>query len=148
LGYHTTAQIFAGGSLGLLLGAGWFFFMDTVVAPWFPWIEDTSICQYLRIKDSSHIPDVIGFEYMNSREARMSSQKASSTRTSSEKVSQDWGATTVVFTGTSNSKTSGLQILMQCAFILEPMVAPRHESHQVVFSPPVNTRGNWGPRVP
>lgn len=86
LGYHTTAQIMAGGSLGLLLGAGWYFLMDTVVSPWFPWVEDTAICRYLRIKDSSHIPDVIGFEYMNSREARMNN---SSKTTSSEKVSQD-----------------------------------------------------------
>jgi len=86
LGYHTTPQIIAGGSLGLLLGAGWFFLMSNVVSKWFPWLEDTSICQYLRIKDSSHIPDVIGFEYRNSREAR---QQNATSRRSSEKVSQD-----------------------------------------------------------
>ena len=88
LGYHTVSQILAGGTLGCLLGAAWYFLMDIVVSPWFPWLEDTAICRYLRIKDSSHIPDVIGFEYRNSREARRTSENSSS-RTSSEKLSQD-----------------------------------------------------------
>lgn len=88
LGYHTTPQIIAGGSLGMILGAGWFFLMDNWVAEWFPWLEDTTVCQYLRIKDSSHIPDVIGFEYRNSREARQRAN-ADSSSSSSEKVSQD-----------------------------------------------------------
>jgi dolichyldiphosphatase len=89
LGYHTTPQIIAGGSLGMILGAGWFFLMDNWVAEWFPWLEDTTVCQYLRIKDSSHIPDVIGFEYRNSREARQRANADSSSSSSSEKVSQD-----------------------------------------------------------
>ncbi|CAK9219784.1 unnamed protein product [Sphagnum troendelagicum] len=71
LGYHTTAQVIAGGCLGLVLGAAWYFLINILVAPWFPVIENTYLCWYLRIKDSSHIPDVIGYEYMNSRAARM-----------------------------------------------------------------------------
>ncbi|KAH9567588.1 hypothetical protein CY35_03G034900 [Sphagnum magellanicum] len=58
-------------SNGLVLGAAWYFFINILVAPWFPVIENTYLCWYLRIKDSSHIPDVIGYEYMNSRAARM-----------------------------------------------------------------------------
>jgi dolichyldiphosphatase len=65
------------------LGTGWFLLMNFVVSPWFPILEDSSLCQYLRIKDSSHIPDIIGFEYTNSREARNSSKSGN------EKVSKD-----------------------------------------------------------
>lgn len=89
LGYHTTPQIIAGGSLGLLMGAGWFFLMNNIVSKWFPWVEDTSVCRYLRIKDSSHIPDVIGFEYRNSRDARRNPHKYEISTTNSDKVSQD-----------------------------------------------------------
>lgn len=85
LGYHTTAQVLAGGTLGLMLGTGWFLLMNYVVSPWFPILEDSSLCQYLRIKDSSHIPDIIGFEYTNSREARNNSSKSGN-----EKISKDW----------------------------------------------------------
>jgi dolichyldiphosphatase len=70
LGYHTTSQVIAGGCLGLILGSLWYFFINVIVAPWFPALENTFLCRYLRIKDSSHIPDVIGFEYKNSRAAR------------------------------------------------------------------------------
>ena len=84
LGYHTTAQVLAGGTLGLMLGTGWFLLMNYVVSPWFPILEDSSLCQYLRIKDSSHIPDIIGFEYTNSREARNNSSKSGN-----EKISKD-----------------------------------------------------------
>jgi dolichyldiphosphatase len=85
LGYHTTAQVIAGGCLGLVLGAAWYFLINILVAPWFPVIENTYLCWYLRIKDSSHIPDVIGYEYMNSRAARMDldAQKRG-------KISKDW----------------------------------------------------------
>lgn len=91
LGYHTTAQVLAGGTLGLMLGTGWFLLMNFVVSPWFPILEDSSLCQYLRIKDSSHIPDIIGFEYKNSREARNSSKSGN------EKVSKDWRASWWLF---------------------------------------------------
>jgi dolichyldiphosphatase len=70
LGYHTTSQVIAGGCLGLILGSLWYFFINVIVAPWFPALENTFLCRYLRIKDSSHIPDVIGFEYKNSRAAQ------------------------------------------------------------------------------
>jgi len=70
LGYHTVGQVYAGGLLGLFLGALWFWFVNSVLIHTFPMLESTPICEYLCIKDSSHIPDVLRFEYQNARAAR------------------------------------------------------------------------------
>ncbi|KAL3691560.1 hypothetical protein R1sor_005211 [Riccia sorocarpa] len=70
LGYHSVSQVIAGSTVGLLLGAGWFIIVNRHLVKIFPAIEDTAICRYLCIKDSSHIPNVLQFEYDNSRAAR------------------------------------------------------------------------------
>jgi dolichyldiphosphatase len=70
LGYHTVAQVIAGSIVGLVLGATWFFIVSKYFVPYFPVIEGTSVCRYLCIKDSSHVPNVLQFEYDNCRNSR------------------------------------------------------------------------------
>ncbi|XP_010553010.1 PREDICTED: lipid phosphate phosphatase gamma, chloroplastic-like [Tarenaya hassleriana] len=70
LGYHTVAQVFAGATLGAVLGATWFWFVNSVLYPYFPAIEESTLGRTFCIKDTSHIPDVLKFEYDNARAAR------------------------------------------------------------------------------
>ncbi|XP_078159897.1 phosphatidic acid phosphatase (PAP2) family protein [Carex rostrata] len=69
LGYHTVAQVFAGAALGLVLGAGWYWIVNTMLVEYFPAIEESAIGRWLYIKDTSHIPNVLKFEYDNARAA-------------------------------------------------------------------------------
>ncbi|KAJ1698988.1 hypothetical protein LUZ63_007500 [Rhynchospora breviuscula] len=70
LGYHTVAQVFAGATLGLVLGAGWYWVVHNILVEYFPAIEESAIGKWLYIKDTSHIPNVLKFEYDNARAAR------------------------------------------------------------------------------
>ncbi|KAL2622572.1 hypothetical protein R1flu_002777 [Riccia fluitans] len=70
LGYHSVAQIIAGSIIGLALGAIWFVIVNKYLVKFFPVIEGTALCRYLCIKDSTHIPSVLRFEYDNCRAAR------------------------------------------------------------------------------
>ncbi|XP_010543380.1 PREDICTED: lipid phosphate phosphatase gamma, chloroplastic [Tarenaya hassleriana] len=70
LGYHTVAQVFAGATVGAMLGSTWFWFVNSAVHPYFPAIEESAIGRTFCIKDTSHIPDVLKFEYDNARAAR------------------------------------------------------------------------------
>ncbi|XP_008789073.1 lipid phosphate phosphatase gamma-like [Phoenix dactylifera] len=70
LGYHTVAQVFAGATIGLVLGVGWFWIVNGILVDYFPAIEESAVGRFLYIKDTSHIPDVLQFEYDNARAAR------------------------------------------------------------------------------
>ncbi|KAG6491739.1 lipid phosphate phosphatase gamma-like [Zingiber officinale] len=70
LGYHTIAQVIAGATLGLALGAGWFWIVNNMLVEYFPAIEESVAGRFLYLKDSSHIPNVLQFEYNNVRAAR------------------------------------------------------------------------------
>ncbi|KAJ3682819.1 hypothetical protein LUZ60_013046 [Juncus effusus] len=70
LGYHTVAQVFAGAALGLVLGAGWYWIVNSILVEYFPAIEESAIGRWLYIKDTSHIPNALKFEYDNARAAR------------------------------------------------------------------------------
>lgn len=70
LGYHSPAQVVAGGCLGLILGSVWFLIVNVVLVHTFPVLEELAICKFLCIKDSTHISNVILFEYENCRAAR------------------------------------------------------------------------------
>ncbi|KAF3331721.1 lipid phosphate phosphatase gamma [Carex littledalei] len=70
LGYHTVVQVFAGAALGLVLGAGWYWIVNTMLVEYFPVIEESAIGRWMYIKDTSHIPNVLKFEYDNARAAR------------------------------------------------------------------------------
>lgn len=70
LGYHSVAQVFAGASLGAFLGGSWFWVVNSVLRPYFPVIEESAFGRFFYLKDTSHIPNVLKFEYENARAAR------------------------------------------------------------------------------
>uniref|UniRef100_A0A5B6ZK34 Phosphatidic acid phosphatase type 2/haloperoxidase domain-containing protein n=1 Tax=Davidia involucrata TaxID=16924 RepID=A0A5B6ZK34_DAVIN len=70
LGYHTVAQVFAGAALGLVLGAVWFWVVNSLLINYFPVIEDSAFGRTFYVKDTSHIRNVLKFEYDNAIAAR------------------------------------------------------------------------------
>lgn len=70
LGYHTVAQVFAGATLGIFLGALWFWVVNSLMICYFPLIEESAFGRMFYVKDTSHIPNVLKFEYDNARAAR------------------------------------------------------------------------------
>ncbi|GAB4839523.1 hypothetical protein Ancab_029049 [Ancistrocladus abbreviatus] len=70
LGYHTMAQVFAGAVLGMFLGAWWFWVVTNVLSKIFPVIEESALGRMFYLKDTSHIANVMKFEYDNARAAR------------------------------------------------------------------------------
>lgn len=64
------SQVFAGAVVGLVFGAVWYWIVNTMFVDYFPMIEESAIGRWLYIKDTSHIPDVLKFEYDNARAAR------------------------------------------------------------------------------
>lgn len=70
LGYHSVAQVVAGAILGTLLGGFWYWVVTRVLVDYFPLIEDSSFGRRFYIKDTSHIPNVLKFEFDNARAAR------------------------------------------------------------------------------
>ncbi|KAK9289311.1 hypothetical protein L1049_007466 [Liquidambar formosana] len=78
LGYHTVGQVFAGAALGIVLGGLWFWVVNSLLICYFPLIEESAFGRMFYIKDTSHIPNVLKFEYDNARDARrkMASKQA------------------------------------------------------------------------
>ncbi|KAL1332039.1 lipid phosphate phosphatase gamma [Arachis duranensis] len=70
LGYHTLAQTFAGTALGVFLGAAWFWIVTNLLSPYFPLIEESSFGRNFYLKDTSHIRNVLKFEYDTCRAER------------------------------------------------------------------------------
>ena len=70
LGYHTVAQVFAGATLGIILGAVWFWVVNSVLLCYFPIIEESAFGRWFYVKDTSHIQNVLEFEYEQARAAR------------------------------------------------------------------------------
>ncbi|XP_043701011.1 lipid phosphate phosphatase gamma-like [Telopea speciosissima] len=70
LGYHTVAQVFAGATLGTVLGALWYWVLNSILIFYFPAIEESTFGRMFYVKDSSYIPNVMKFEYDNARAAR------------------------------------------------------------------------------
>ncbi|EPS61783.1 hypothetical protein M569_13007 [Genlisea aurea] len=70
LGYHTVAQVLAGAALGVFLGGGWFWVVNNLLRRHFPAVEESPLGRFLYLKDTSHIPNVLKFEYENARAAR------------------------------------------------------------------------------
>ncbi|KAL5995589.1 hypothetical protein ACLOJK_025653 [Asimina triloba] len=79
LGYHTVAQVFAGAALGLVLGMLWFVVVNSYLCAFFPAIEESAFGRYFYVKDSSHIPNVLKFEYDNARAARKKEKEKNNT---------------------------------------------------------------------
>lgn len=79
LGYHSVAQVFAGAILGVFLGWAWFWVVNSVLISYFPAIEESAFGRMFYVKDTSHLHDVLKFEYDNARAARknLASSKSS-----------------------------------------------------------------------
>ncbi|XP_034950323.1 dolichyldiphosphatase 1-like [Chelonus insularis] len=76
LQYHTLSQVFWGFIVGGLFGITWFFLTHQVFTPFFPMIVSWRISEYLLIRDTTLIPNVLWFEYTNTRtEMRARSRK-------------------------------------------------------------------------
>ncbi|KAJ7547231.1 hypothetical protein O6H91_08G075900 [Diphasiastrum complanatum] len=84
LGYHTTSQVVAGFCAGLIMGSLWFLTVNMLIAPLFPSIENTRLARALYIRDSSHIPNVMLFEYNNSIAARKQASQAAESKSSKD----------------------------------------------------------------
>ncbi|KAE8713203.1 Lipid phosphate phosphatase gamma [Hibiscus syriacus] len=84
LGYHTVAQVFAGASMGIFLGGVWFWLVNSKLFCYFPLIEESPFGRFFCAKDTSHISNVLKFEYDNARAARknMAARKAMATKSS------------------------------------------------------------------
>ncbi|MBA0746949.1 hypothetical protein Gogos_009421 [Gossypium gossypioides] len=70
LGYHTVAQVFAGAALGTFLVGVWFWLVNSKLFCYFPLIEESAPGRFFYFKDTSHISDVLKFEYDIARAAR------------------------------------------------------------------------------
>ncbi|MFS8004431.1 putative phosphatidate phosphatase [Helianthus anomalus] len=70
LGYHTVAQVFVGAGLGVFLGGLWFWVVNSLLIEFFPAIEESFFGRWFYVKDTSHIPNSLKFEYDNARAAR------------------------------------------------------------------------------
>ncbi|KAL5711388.1 dolichyldiphosphatase [Ranunculus cassubicifolius] len=70
LGYHSLSQVFAGAALGFFLGVAWFRIVNEYFICYFPMIEESWFGRTFYVKDSSHIANVMKFEYDNARAAR------------------------------------------------------------------------------
>eukprot|EP00112_Aurelia_sp_Birch-Aquarium-sp1_P011075 Seg2338.1 transcript_id=Seg2338.1/GoldUCD/mRNA.D3Y31 product="Dolichyldiphosphatase 1" protein_id=Seg2338.1/GoldUCD/D3Y31 len=76
LRYHTVHQVFYGLLVGFVLGICWFMFTQRILSPLFDEIVSWPISEFLLIRDSSRIPNVLWFEYVESRkEARQRQRK-------------------------------------------------------------------------
>uniref|UniRef100_A0A914WKB0 Dolichyldiphosphatase 1 n=1 Tax=Plectus sambesii TaxID=2011161 RepID=A0A914WKB0_9BILA len=78
LGQHTTHQVIGGCMIGAAFGSFWFIFLHYGLTPFFPLIASWSICEWLLVRDTTLIPNILFFEYMSARsEGRARSRKHS-----------------------------------------------------------------------
>ncbi|KAI4498110.1 hypothetical protein M0802_006934 [Mischocyttarus mexicanus] len=76
LQYHSISQVLCGLIVGASLGVIWFLIMHTILTPFFPFVVSWQISEYLLLRDTSSIPDILWFEYTNIRtEVRSRSRK-------------------------------------------------------------------------
>ncbi|KAK9728620.1 hypothetical protein K7432_000896 [Basidiobolus ranarum] len=67
LNYHTKAQVIVGNIVGSLFALGWFTFFEIYLRSmgFYDCLSRLKVCQYAYFKDSSHINNVMKFEYDN-----------------------------------------------------------------------------------
>eukprot|EP01095_Lingulamoeba_sp_RSL-Kostka_P009508 TRINITY_DN3308_c0_g1_i1.p1 TRINITY_DN3308_c0_g1~~TRINITY_DN3308_c0_g1_i1.p1 ORF type:complete len:171 (+),score=0.01 TRINITY_DN3308_c0_g1_i1:186-698(+) len=61
--YHTYEQIFVGIIIGVVFGSLWFIIQNYIISKFYSKIINLSICKYFYIKDTSHIDNILKFEY-------------------------------------------------------------------------------------
>lgn len=67
--YHTINQVIVGALIGALAGFLWFFFVHSILTPYvFPKIVSWKISEFLLIRDTSLIPNIMFFEYTATRQ--------------------------------------------------------------------------------
>lgn len=76
--YHTTNQVLWGAVCGFVLAILWFIIVQFTLTPLFPIIAAWPVSEYLMVRDSTLIPNVLWFEYCSHRsEARSRHRKQS-----------------------------------------------------------------------
>ncbi|XP_020278280.1 dolichyldiphosphatase 1-like [Pseudomyrmex gracilis] len=76
--YHSIIQVVCGALLGIALGTAWFIITHTILTPLFPIVVSWRISEYLLLRDTTLIPNVLWFEYTSIRtEARARARKLS-----------------------------------------------------------------------
>ncbi|XP_022184315.1 dolichyldiphosphatase 1 [Nilaparvata lugens] len=76
LQYHTWRQVFCGAVVGFLFGSLWFAATYFLFTPFFPIVVSWRISELLLLRDTTLIPNVLWFEYKNTRqEARLRGRK-------------------------------------------------------------------------
>ena len=67
LGYHTVQQVAIGCLVGTAFGIVWYFLLEYYVRPrgYVDIFIKSSPCQWLKIRDSRQIPNIVAFEYAN-----------------------------------------------------------------------------------
>ncbi|EZA49599.1 Dolichyldiphosphatase, partial [Ooceraea biroi] len=76
--YHSTIQVFCGALIGIVLGTAWFVITHTFLTPFFHVVVSWRISEYLLLRDTTLIPNVLWFEYTSIRtEVRARARKLS-----------------------------------------------------------------------
>ncbi|KYM86086.1 PREDICTED: dolichyldiphosphatase 1-like [Atta cephalotes] len=76
--YHSNTQVIWGTLIGIILGLAWFIIMHMILTPFFPIVVSWRISEFLLLRDTTLIPNVLWFEYTNIRtEARARARKLS-----------------------------------------------------------------------
>ncbi|XP_050435343.1 dolichyldiphosphatase 1-like [Adelges cooleyi] len=79
LQYHSWKQVIFGGLVGLFIGTWWFAIIDIVLTPYFPVVTSWKISEFLLLRDTTLIPNILWFEYTNIRhEARARARRRKS----------------------------------------------------------------------
>ncbi|KAL7643013.1 UNVERIFIED_CONTAM: hypothetical protein RMT77_006302 [Armadillidium vulgare] len=65
--YHTWSQVLVGSIVGIIFGCIWFALTHYLFAPLFPVIASWNVCEFLMIRDTSLIPNILWFEYTQAR---------------------------------------------------------------------------------
>lgn len=77
LEYHTVSQVVWGAVVGQVGALLWFIFTQLVLSPLYPRIERWKIAEYLMIRDTTIIPNILWFEYVIIRGEVNTRKKAS-----------------------------------------------------------------------
>ena len=76
LQYHTFNQVVVGSIIGMTTGALWFSVTHLLLTPFFPYVVSWKLSEYMLLRDTTLIPNILWFEYTVTRqEARARSRK-------------------------------------------------------------------------
>ena len=67
LHYHTWPQVNWGVAIGSTFALIWFTMVHFLFTPCFQWITSSTLGEFFMIRDYTHIPNVMWFDYTNAR---------------------------------------------------------------------------------